>query len=302
MQVSGAFNMLYRPGLRRDFRDNFDYYEPEYPSFLRVETSNLPEQQATTMTGLSRLVERGEGEPITYEYPKMGPKVIGVDKEFALGFIITRRAVEDDQYGKANQAAKWLAHASRMTYEYRAAALLDDAFTGNFFRGIDNLPLIHTAHTLLGTSTTVANRPASDVNLSVAGITSLMDLFSQMKDENGDPVRAWPDTLILGNSTTDMNIALQIFNSQLEPFTANNQENAIRMRLKPKVFVSHYKANPRSYFLVNSKMNDAHMVIRRAVEFDDTFDFETDAAKYKASTRFLVWFVDWRGWAGANAV
>lgn len=301
MVVQGAFNLLFRPGLRRDFRDTYDQWETEYDDFLRVSTTTEPEQQATIMTGLNRLVERGDGEPITYFDPKMGPKVVGVDREFAAGFIITRRTVEDDKYGKANQGAKWLAHAARLTYEYRTAALLDDAFTGNFFRGIDNLPLIHTAHTLLNSSRTVANRPSSDIAFSIAGLTAIFDLAQTQVDENGDPVRMWPDTLVIGNNAGDVNTALAIWNSTMEPFTANNTDNVTRRRMpNPKLVISHYKSNPRSYFLIDSKYNDAHMVIRRRTEFDDTFDFETDAAKYKASTRFLVWFVDWKGWWGAN--
>lgn len=303
MIVQGAFNHLFRPGLRRDFRDSFEQYAPEYSQFLKVSRSDMPEQSAITMSGLSRLLERGDGEPLIYEDPKIGPKVMGVDKEFALGFIITRRTVEDDQYKKANQASKWLAKAGRNTMEYRSAALLDDAFTGNFFRGMDNLPLIHTAHTTLGGGT-VSNRSATDVALSNAGITGQFDLYQNMKDENGDPMRAFPDTLILGNNAGDYHTALQIFNSDLEPFTANQQnDNAIRRRMpRVNIIVSHYKTNPKSYFMMDSSLNDAHMVIRRPIEFDDTWDFDTDAAKYKATTRFLVWFVDWRGWTGSNPI
>ena len=301
MIVEGAFNILFRGGLRKDFRDSFEQYESEYPQFLKVGTTSDPEQRATIMTGLNRLYERGDGEPIIYDDPKIGPIVVGVDKEFAAGFMLTRRTVEDDQYGKANQASKWLAHAAHLTYEYRSAAFLDDAFTGNFFRTIDNLPLISTAHTLIGSSLTVANRPATDVQLSMAGITYLFDLWQQMKDENGDPIPAWPDTLIIGNNAGDYNTALQIWNSTLEPFTADNTDNVVRRRMpNPKIVQSHYKASTKSYFMVNSMMNDAHLLVRRAVEFDDTFDFDTDVAKYKTTTRFLIWVVDWRGWSGAN--
>ncbi|KKK84031.1 hypothetical protein LCGC14_2787420, partial [marine sediment metagenome] len=30
-------------------------------------------------------------------------------------------------------------------------------------------------------------------------------------------------------------------------------------------------------------------------------DFDTGAAKFKTTTRFLIWFVDPRGWTGSNA-
>ena len=302
MIVQGAFNLLFRPGLRKDFRDNYQQYAVEYTNYLKSSTTSMPEQAATIMTGLNRLVERGDGERITYMDPKIGPKVMGVDKEFAGGFIISRRTVEDDQYGKANQGAKWLANAARMTYEYRAAALLDDAFTGSTFKGIDNKSLCNTAHTLLNSSSTVSNSLATPVGLSVAGITGLLDLAMLLKDENNDPIQSNPDTLLIGNAAGSLHKAMQIFGSDKEPFTADNQDNAIKKRFpRMRIEVSRFKTSAAPYFLIDSMLNDAHLVVRRPVEFDDEFDFDTDAAKYKCTTRFLVWFVDWRGWFGSNA-
>lgn len=301
MITQGAFNHLFRAGLRKDFRDSYQGHAEEYSQFLKVGKMDGPEISAATITGLSRFLERGDGEPITYEDPKQGPKVVGVDKEFALGFIISRRTVEDDLYGKANQASKWLGHAAQMTKEYRAAALLDDAFTGATFKGYDNKALIATDHTLFNSTSTWSNRLATEVGLSVTGITAMFDLFGSMKDNNGDPIVSFPDTLIIGNSAGDIHRASQIFNSDLEPFTADNTDNAIKRRLpKPRIIVSHYKSDANSYFMVDSKLNDAWFLMRRDVEFDDTFDFDTDAAKYKGSMRFLIWFVDPRGWVGAN--
>lgn len=301
MIVQGAFNLLFRAGLRKDFRDSYNKYAPEYPQFLKVSSTTMPEQTATIITGLNRFLERGDGEAITYEDPKIGPKVVGVDKEFALGFMISRRTVEDDQYGKANSASKWLAHAAYLTKEYRAAALLDDAFTGATFLGIDSQPLISTAHTFLNGSGTWSNRVASNIGVSMTGITSMLDLAQVAKDHNGDPIPMNLDRLIIGNNAGDLNRAMQIFGSTLEPFTSDNTENAIKKRIGgTKIIVSHYKSDANSWFMQDSTFNDAHFVMRREVDYDDTFDFDTDAAKYKGSMRFLVWFVDPRGWFGSD--
>jgi hypothetical protein len=301
MITQGAFNLLFRPGLRKNFLDSYQQYEPEFSKFLKTSTTTLPEQSATIITGLSRMLEIGDGEAVTYEDPKIGPKVMGVDKEFGLGFMITRRTVEDDQYGKANSASKWLANAGRMTQEYRSAALLDDAFAGSTFKGIDNLSLCNTAHTLLNSNSTVANATSTPVGLSNTGITALLDLVQLLKDENGDPIISNPKKLIIGNNAGDYHRALQIFGSELEPFTAENQDNAIKKRMgMPQIVMSHYKSNTKSYFLVDDVLNDANFVTRRAMTFSDTFDFDTDVAKYKAKMRFLIWFVSWRGWFGAN--
>lgn len=300
MQVQGAFNFLFRAGLRADFRDEWQEYESEYPGYLKVGTMDGPEIEASAITGMRLLLERQDGEPVVYEDPKLGPKVVGVDKEFALGFMLTRRTVEDDKYKKANQAAKWLGHAARMTSEYRSAALLDDAAVGATFKGLDGLALCHTAHTLFGSQTgaTMANRPTVEIGFSQTGITALLDLHQLHKDWNGDPVKSFPDTVIY--SPQKISKAIQIFNTVKEPFTAENQDNAVKARLPGiKHVCSHFKALTESYFLVDSKKNDANYQVRRPVEFDDTFDFATDAALYKTSTRFLIWFVDFHGWTGA---
>lgn len=302
MNTQGSLNLLFRAGMRKNFRDTWDEYEPEYPEFLKVDDTDEPEIRATIITSISRLIERGDGEAVIYDSIIQGPQVVGVDKEFAGGIMVTRRTVEDDKYGKANQAAKHLAHAGRMTYEYRAASLLDDAFTGTFFRTIDNLPLISTTHTNLNSVALNPNRPASDISLSVAGITALLDLAQRVTDHNGDPIRMSPDKLIVSNNAADVNTALAIWNSALEPFTPNNTDNVTRRRIpNPTIVISHYKSlATRSYFLQDSRYQDAFLSVRRPMEFDDTFDFDTQAAKFQATTRFIVMVVDYRGWWGSN--
>jgi hypothetical protein len=301
MLVQGAFNALFRPGLRADFRDSYEQYPPEFTSFLKTSTMSTPELRAVVMSGLNRLVEIGDGEPVTYDDPNISPVVMGVDKEFALGFALTRKTVEDDQYGKANQSAKWLGYATRMTEEYRSAQLLDDAFAGSTFKGYDNLSLCNTAHTLLGSNSTVSNALSTPVQLSTTGIVAMQNLAMRMVDNNGNPMRLMPNKLVISNVAGELNMARQIFSSEKEPFTANNTDNALKMQFgAPEIVISRYKSSTKSYFMIDDMLNDAHFVTRRAPLMEDDFDFNTATAQYKVSTRFLIWFVDYRGWFGAN--
>lgn len=308
MFVRGAIGALARAGLRKNFRDNLQEYEPEYTQFMKSGSTTEPEQSAVIITGPSRLYDLGDGEPVTFEDPKVGPKVMAVDREFGLGIIITKRAMEDDQYGKVKNAGKYLSNSVKMSYEYAAGGFLDDAFTGTTYKGYDGLALMSTAHTLIGTNATFANTPASQVGLSVTGITALLDLCHQAVNQNGDPIVVNPSKLVIGNQAGDYSRALQIWNSQLEPFTANNEENALRLRMKAKngymptatPIISHYKTSRKSYFLIDDNLNDSHFLIRRAATMEDEEDFDTGAFKSKVTTRFLLWVVDPIGWYGMN--
>jgi len=182
--------------------------------------------------------------------------------------------------------------------------LLDDAFAGSTFLGIDGLPLMSTAHTLLGSTATVANTPTTPVALSLTGIQALQNLQMNLKDWNGDPIVSMANKLVIGNNAGMLNRARQIFGiggNKAEPFTANNQDNAIKQQFgEPEIVVNPYMVSNTNYFMIDEKLNDAHLLMRRAATMDNTFDFDTDAAKYKVTTRFLIWFVDWHGWTGSN--
>lgn len=303
MNTQGSLNLLFRAGLRKDFRDTWDEYDPEYPEYLKVDDTTEPEMRATIITSISRLQELGDGEAVQYDDIRQGPQVVGVDKEFGGGIMVTRRTIEDDKYGKANQGSKHLAHAGRMTYEYRAASILDDAFDGTFFRGFDGLPLISDVHTVLNSSVLNPNMPAAPGALSMTTVTAMLDLAQRVVDHNGDPIRMAPNKLIVSNNAADVNTALAIWNSALEPFGPDNTDNVIRRRMpNPTIVIAHYKdLTNNNYFMQDTRYQDAYLYVRRPMEFDDTFDFDTQAAKFRAGTRFMVVFFDYRGWWGNKA-
>ena len=302
MNNQGSLQLLFRAGLRKDFRDEYKEYSPQYPGFLKVGSTDQPEIAAGLIAGPSRLLEMYDGEGVTYEPLVMGPKVAAIDKEFGLGIRITKRTVEDDQYGKVRAASKYLARATRLCYEFRAASFLDDAFTGSTFKGYDGLAWCATSHTFINNTGTWANTPTTQYAFSVAGVMAVQDLFMQLKDHNGDPVIMWPDSLVLGNSSGDWNKSYQIFKSMKEPFTAENQDNAIKARFAgmKEPLVSVYKSSAKSWFMIDSKYNDAHFLMRRPARMEEKEDWDTGALQTKVTTRFLIWGVDPRGWVGVN--
>lgn len=299
MIVRGAFNHLLRPGLRRDFRDSYNSYPEEYGMFLNTGNMDRAEVEAVAISGLGRMVKKEDIEPITYVDPKQSDKVTYVDDEFALGFSISRRMMEDDLYGRANQNAKWLGRAARLTQEYNAAALLDDAFTGATFTGLNGEPLISDSHALLNGSGTWTNLIAGNPALSVTGLQAAYELAEQQVDHQGDPMPMVPTRLLV--DPTDELTAIQLTQNPAEPFTADRNINAAMKKrsLTPKVL--HYKLADGSWFLQDPNLIDMHFLFRVRPEFGDTSDEGgTLAAKFWARQRILAYFFDQRGIIGSD--
>lgn len=300
--TQGTLPLLYRLGLRKNFRDRWVEYEPGFGKFLVTGSVDGPEIEASILTGPNRMLELGDLEPVDYDDLVMSGKVAAVDKEYGRGFFVSQRTVEDDKYGKAKSGVEWLAHAANMTKEYRAAAFLDDAFTGTYFKGYDGVAWLASTHTFLKAATgTWSNIASAPVGLSPAGLGALYDLAMQQKDHNGDPTKVMPNKLIIPNTNNAANIAIEIYKSALTPYTTENQDNALRVRFAETIVEpSIYMLSTKNYFLIDDKLNDAHFDMRRNPTVEDWIDKETRAYKFASTMRFMIYGIDPIGWYGAN--
>lgn len=292
--------LAYRPGLRSEFFESYQQYPTEWSFFLKSENRDRPEIEMASIRGLNRLYQVGDGEPVTFDPIEIGRKAAAVDREFKAGYGLTLRAKEDDFYGKLNSGAKHLGHAARLTEEYQAAGILDGAISNTVFAGEDGLSLLNTAHTLMNGGT-VANRPTTEVGFSIAGVTNLMDLAGKMKDQNGDPIVVKLNKAIIPNDQGIIQDAWKIFSMDMEPFTANNDENAIKGQLgKIRYQVSHYMTSATRYFMLDDSLNDAHLDYRAKLSLKDWEDNDTDIMKVRARMRIFLYFYNYRGWYGAS--
>lgn len=300
MMTRGAFAPLVRPGLRRDFRDGYNEYAEEYSSFLATGPMSEGEIRASAMSALGRMAKKTEVGPITYIDPKESPISTYHDNEWALGFMISKRMMEDDLYGKANQNAKWLGRAARLTQEYECGAWLDDAFTGSVYTGMFSEALISATHTYLNNTGTWSNLISGNPVLSVLGLQLGLEMSEAQVDHEGNPIPMQVTKLFIDRTSEFM--AIKLLNGEFEPFTADNTVNAIKKKATNLSYkLLHYKAVNGKWFLQDPRLTDSHALFRVKPQFGDTQDEGgTLAAKFWGRQRFMVYHYDPRGWIGSN--
>lgn len=300
MIVRGAFNHLLRPGLRKDFRDEYEQFSEEYSSYLRTGSMDRAEVEATTISGLPRQVELGEGEAFTIVDPKLSDKVVYTDTQFGLGMSISQEMMEDDLYKKANGSARWLAVSTRLAQEYEAADLLDDAFTGTTFTGFEGESLISSSHTLLNSADTWSNQISGNLQLGVSGLQAAFELAESQVNQQGDPMQMMLDKLII--NVAEQWVARQLVDNEHEPFTSDRNINTTKRKANLSFKVSHFKdQTAKDWFAMNSKKHDAHFLFKVKPQFPDWYEDRTRSAFFASRQRFLVYFFDQRHWIGSNA-
>jgi hypothetical protein len=300
MVVRNLNPLLYRPGLDKNFRDGYITPVKEFTFFFKTENVDTPEVSMATITGPSRLYPIGDGEPYPLTAIQTGFKAAATDIEFGGAYAVTRKAQDDDIYGVVNKGAKWLGESAHYTFEYNGGAFLDDAFTGATFLGQDGKSLIHDTHDLLGSSAKMSNKGAG-VGFSLAGVTQLMELADHAVNQQGDPIVVQLNKVIIPNTQAAKQAAIKIFGMEKEPWTANNDDNAIKKQLGSITYqTSRYMASDSNYFMIAESLNDAWFRPRKALEITDYVDPKTKVLQVDAYTRFMTYFYDFRGWYGQN--
>lgn len=298
---TGSLAKALMPGVNSFFGASYSEYPAQYKDIFSIETSekNFEEDVNTYGTGLA--VVKPEGSSISYDAMAGGLTKRYVHVTYALGFIITREAIEDNQYMQLAEArAKRLAFSMVQTKENVAANVINRAFTSGY-TGADGIRLVNSAH-LLSKGGTMSNIIATAADLSEASLEQgIIDVMG-FKDDAGLLISVTPQKLLIPRQLAFE--AERILKSNLQNDSANNATNALRSRgvLPGGVVINQFLTDTDAWFLLTNAPDGLKMFERRAVAIDNDTDFDSENMKFKASERFSVGWSDFRciyGSAGA---
>jgi hypothetical protein len=280
---------LLEPGLKSIFFNRFRRHPEEYSTWLNVLGSSRNFEQDLTFAGFGTVPEKSEGEPVDFEDPAEGNTKQYDQKEYALGFRITRPMWMDDQYGKMRQMASALALSFSNLAEVQGAAILNNATaTGTEYLGADSLALLSTAHTLIKGGT-FSNKPSTDLDISYVAVQNALINFEDLTDHAGIKVLIKPKKCLV--SPTFRFVAEKIFKQSTEPDTADRNVNTVANK-GIQLQVVHYLTDSDRWFLLSDPAIDGmaghsmQFIWRERPIFETYDDKDTKDVKVNGYCRF----------------
>ncbi|MMZ47362.1 Mu-like prophage major head subunit gpT [compost metagenome] len=293
------FGRLLEPGLRKIVFDAFKRYPTQYTQVFNVNSSKKAIETDLRMGGFSLWGKKGTLEATTYEDPTGTDTVQYKHETFSKGFIIEKEMVDDELYGQMKKLAKALGEAARQTVETQAATVWNDAFTAQTFN-YKGEALVGTHKRLDGGTRTnyIGALTLSESNLEIAH-----KLASEQVDERGLKIQLNPKTLVVPRALELT--AKKILHSQYLPATGETGKTFAENDINPlykeyEIVVLDYLTNPKAWFLIDKSIFDVNFFWREKLNFKNTTDFDTDAAKYKGRMRFSFGWTSDIGVLGAN--
>lgn len=302
---SGSFAKALWPGVNAWYGKAYNEYSTEYDKLFDKFQSTKQFEEDVGISSFGLAVVKPEGSPISFDSERQAFITRYQHVVYALGFIITREIMEDDQYAVVGQRkAQGLAYSMRQTKEIVAANVYNRAFNTSYVGG-DGSTLIaapggtaSASHPLFAGGT-ATNGPTTWADLSEAALEQAGIDIAGFTNDRGLLIAVKPKTLIVPRQLVFE--AKRILGSDGRVGTDNNDLNAIKnMGLIPETVVNHYLTDSDAWFIRTDVPHGMKHFERRADSFDMDNDWDTENAKYKASARYSFGWTDWRGIYGSQ--
>jgi len=301
--TSGSFAKALWPGVNNWYGKAYNEYSTEYTKLFDTFKSTKQFEEDVGISSFGLAVVKPEGSAISFDSERQAFITRYQHVVYALGFVITREIMEDDQYAVVGQRkAQGLAYSMRQTKEIIAANVYNRAFNASY-EGGDGVSLVASAATTdtshpLFAGGTATNGPATAVDLSEAALEQAVIDIAGFTNDRGLLIAVKPKTLIIPRQLTFE--AKRILGSDGRVGTDNNDLNAIKqMGLIPETVVNHYLTDTDAWFIRTDVPHGMKHFERRADAFDMDNDWDTENAKYKATARYSFGWTDWRGVYGS---
>jgi phage major head subunit gpT-like protein len=293
-----AIKDLLLPGLR-GIEGKYKMIPTQYDKVFDYAKSNMALERTAEMRYLPLAQIKTEGAPTTFDN-NAGERFLynAEHNELALGYSITRKAIDDNLYKAQFEPSNLgLMESFQQTKEIYAANIFNTGTTLIVGIGGDGQPLYSTAHPIDGN--TVANRGSPDADLNEASLlSSMVAVRTNFRDQANLKVLARAEELIIPPQLEP--VAIRLLKTELRPGTAMNDVNAILTTaggLPKEYIVLDFLTSQFAWFL-KTNIRGLLWLERIPFEMDMQVEFTTDNLLVKAYERYTFSYVNWRSTYG----
>jgi hypothetical protein len=290
------------PGLNALFGMEYARYENQHSEIFTTESSDRAFEEEVMLSGFGAAPTKSEGSGISYDDAQEAYTARYNHETVALAFSITEEAIEDNLYDRlGSRYTKALARSMAHTKQVKAAAILNNGFTGGAYAGGDGVALMSASHPLTNGST-FNNTPAVSTDLNETSLEDALISIAGFVDERGLKVALRGLKLIIPRQLQF--IAERLMVSNLRVGTADNDVNAVRsMGMLPEGYaVNDFLTDPDAFFVMTDAPRGFVHFERSPLSTNMEADFDTGNMRFKARERYSFGFSDPRaifGSAGA---
>ena len=289
-----AIKDLLLPGLR-GVEGKYEMIPSQYDKIFTKHDSKMALERTAEMRFLGLAQLKTEGGQTAFDNNAGERYVYNQEHtEIALGYAITRKAIDDNLYKtQFHPSNLGLLESFQQTKEIYGSNVLNTATTYNASVGGDGVALCASNHPIDGG--TIANIPSTPVGLNESTLLNgMIAVRTNFKDQAGLKVFARARKLVVPPQLEPT--AIRLTKTELRPGTSDNDVNAIMMTaggLPEGYMVNDFLTSQYAWFLLTNIDGLSYME-RIKFETDMQVDFVTDNLLVKGYERYSFGYYNWR--------
>lgn len=297
--TSGSAARLLQDGVKKVWHAASKEWEPIYPQLYKTDSSSKAYELTVQMENMGLASVKTEGDDITLDSfrQSFAPKFVHV--AYGKGFIVTREAKDDNQYGYYKKGARALNRSMNITKEVRTHVLYNTAFAAtSAMTGGDGVAMCSASH-INGPSGGTYSNIITAAEFSESALEDMLKTIMRAKDDRGLAIKLRAMKLI-GHTNNKFEFD-RVLNSSLRSGTADNDKNVLMGTISNGVVTSPYlDSNTKAWFIMTDADEGLTYYDRTPLEFGEDKAFMSDNTRYKAYMRFSTGYSDPRGIYGSN--
>ncbi len=275
-----------------------------YEQIFNMKGSKFSYEEHFTVAGIGMATVKNERENMSEATMVQGFDTKFTHKTYGKYIAVSKELRDDGRYGTIKQIPRALARGADATINYYTAEVFNSGFTAagrymsgtNYSAGSDGQYLFSTAHVREDGGTAWANKPATDVALSVTSLRNGIISFRDQLDGAGIPRMVAPATLLIPNELEFL--VEELLKSDNKSGTGDNDINAFksgRTKLTPVIW-DYWLTSPTAWFLLAPKEDhNLYFYWRQPYSTEDDIEFKTKNWLYSIDFRFSTGWSDPRG-------
>lgn len=270
----------------------------QWRDLVKVATSDKHREEMVQNNGFGLAAIKEQGASVGYDTTSQGGTATALHVVYALGYIVSQEAIEDNLYEKlAMDRSRALKRAMVETKNTVVANWFNRGFDTNYTVGPDAKPMFSASHP--SSSGNQSNLLATAADLSEASLEDLVIQANGAVDDRGNKIALQVKSLHIPRQLEFE--AARILKSVQQNDSANNAINAMRaMGTFPEGFkVNNFFTDPDAFFIKTDVDSGLTLFQRRELSFAKDNDFGTGNALAKADERYSLQIGDFRNYYGS---
>lgn len=279
------------PALEALIFNELEAHPDAIPSIFNVEGMTGWGTQDLTYAGLQASQQVEEGEEAAQDQPIEGYTKTYTAVEYALTVSFSRTYVDDERFNVVTDTYRDLGMSAFQCRQIVAINVLNDGFVTT---GPDGVALFSTSHVMVGGST-VANRPSSDIALSIGGLQAMQTAMRRQVNHRNLNVYLMPQTMVIPPELEQT--AFELDKSEGRPDLIERASNAYMGRYK--WVVTPYLTSATAWMALGNK-HYLKFKNRQSPMSESWFDKPTRMISTMTTQRFDVGYSDHVGTWGTT--